>query len=49
MVRWCEYEILSGSDGALQLALALCHAAGNRFESWPEDVQQYSGGPIDYR
>eukprot|EP01046_Picozoa_sp_COSAG06_P019973 COSAG06_NODE_1443_length_9453_cov_5.160145_5_plen_313_part_00 len=44
--RWagCKFEILGGSDAALQLALGLCDAAGNYFEDWPLDVQEYCGG-----
>jgi hypothetical protein len=49
MGRWCEHDILSGSDGSLRLALALCDAAGNCFETWPQEVQQYCGsGPPDW-
>eukprot|EP01052_Picozoa_sp_SAG31_P026047 SAG31_NODE_2331_length_5931_cov_4.533093_2_plen_728_part_00 len=33
---------LSGSDGALRLALGFCNAAGNRVDGWPECVQQFS-------
>ena len=42
MGKWSVYDVLSGSDSALRLALQLCNAAGNDFTDWPEDVQNYS-------
>jgi hypothetical protein len=48
MGAWSCYEQLSGSDGALRLALQLCNAAGNDYHSWPEDVQKYSRLRPDY-
>ena len=42
MGKWCEYECLSGSDGALRMALGLCDAAGNSYTTWPDDVQDFS-------
>ena len=42
MGKWCDYECLSGSDGALRLALGLCDAAGNSYTTWPDDVQDFS-------
>ena len=42
MGKWCDYECLSGSDGALRLALGLCDAAGNSVATWPDDVQDFS-------
>ena len=48
MGKWCDYECLSGSDGALRLALGLCDAAGNSYTTWPDDVQAYSHLKPDY-
>ena len=48
MGAWSQFEILSGSDGALRLALQLCDAAGNDYTTWPDDVQEYSHLKPDY-
>eukprot|EP01043_Picozoa_sp_COSAG02_P055723 COSAG02_NODE_6510_length_3529_cov_1.698251_2_plen_109_part_00 len=42
MGKWSVYDVLSGSDGALRLALQLCNVAGNDFADWPEGVQDFS-------
>eukprot|EP01043_Picozoa_sp_COSAG02_P115007 COSAG02_NODE_51348_length_314_cov_1.362791_1_plen_50_part_01 len=39
---WSNYELLSGSDEALRMALQLCHAAGNDCADWPKDVQEFA-------
>ena len=42
MGQWCVYDLLSGSDGGLRLALEFCDKAGHDYTDWPEDVQEYS-------
>ena len=48
MGKWCDYECLSGSDGALRMALGLCDAAGTSYTTWPDDVQDFSHLKPDY-
>ena len=43
MGKWCEYDLLSGSDGGLRLALEFINAAApDQYCSWDDDVQLYS-------
>jgi hypothetical protein len=43
MGKWCEYDLLSGSDGGLRLALEFINAAApDQYYSWDDDVQLYS-------